>query len=265
MDLASPQMAEMVRNERFPKSAAYDTRWMLENQMGPNAVWLTEWLCEAMALKPGMRVLDMGCGKAMSSIFLAREFGVRVWANDLWVDAADNWRRVCEAGMEDLICPIHAEAHALPYAEGFFDAIVSIDSYHYYGTCDLYLRYMTSFLRPGGQLGMVVPALMQPFEENRVPSYLSGETPGSVRFWDPAECFSIRTLDWWRRHWEQTRLVDVQCADTLADGWRHWLQWVEALDAVGLGFPEEPPALRADEGRYLGLARLVATRAERTP
>ena len=29
-----------------------------------------------MELEPGMRVLDMGCGKAISSIFLAKEFDV---------------------------------------------------------------------------------------------------------------------------------------------------------------------------------------------
>ena len=29
-----------------------------------------------------MRVLDLGCGRAMSSIFLRREFGVQVWATE---------------------------------------------------------------------------------------------------------------------------------------------------------------------------------------
>jgi hypothetical protein len=33
-------------------------------------------------------VLDLGCGRASSSIFLRREFGVQVWAADLWFSAA---------------------------------------------------------------------------------------------------------------------------------------------------------------------------------
>ena len=81
--------------------------------MGPNVLWLTEWLCEKMELKPGMRVLDMGCGKALSSIFLAKEYGAQVWANDLWIPAAENWQRIKEAGLENQIFPVHAEAHAL--------------------------------------------------------------------------------------------------------------------------------------------------------
>ena len=64
--------------------------------MGPNALWRMEWLGADMDLKPGMRVLDMGCGMAMSRIFLTREYGVRVWANDLWISATDNGKRIQE-------------------------------------------------------------------------------------------------------------------------------------------------------------------------
>ena len=60
------RLKEMLTLERYPLSAKYSPEWVLENQMGPNALWLMEWLCEIMDLKPGMRVLDMGCGKAMS-------------------------------------------------------------------------------------------------------------------------------------------------------------------------------------------------------
>lgn len=106
-----------------------------------------------------MRVLDMGCGKCLSSVFLARQFGVQVWATDLWIKADDNWQRIREAGLEDRIFPIHAEARSLPYAGGFFDAIVCVDSYIYYGTDDLYLNYFHKFVKPGGQIGIVVPGL----------------------------------------------------------------------------------------------------------
>ena len=36
-----------------------------------------------MDLKPGMRVLDLSCGKAISSIFLEKEFVLQVWAAGL--------------------------------------------------------------------------------------------------------------------------------------------------------------------------------------
>ena len=57
--------------DRFPRSAGYDAAWVMEEPFGANPLWLTEWLCEQMPLQPGMRVLDLGCGRAKSSVFLA--------------------------------------------------------------------------------------------------------------------------------------------------------------------------------------------------
>jgi cyclopropane fatty-acyl-phospholipid synthase-like methyltransferase len=76
--LRMDEVKSLLKKAKFPRSAAYDEDWMMDNQMGPNVLWLVEWQCEVLPLKPGMRVLDLGCGKAMTSIFLAREFGVRV-------------------------------------------------------------------------------------------------------------------------------------------------------------------------------------------
>lgn len=65
-------LQKLLKNEKFPLSNKYDPQWVLDNEMGPNALWLTEWLTRDMDLTPGMRVLDMGCGKCLSSVFLAQ-------------------------------------------------------------------------------------------------------------------------------------------------------------------------------------------------
>jgi len=124
--VTNEELREALTFPQFPLSAKYDPEWMIVNEMGPSSVWLTEYLVQAMELESGMRVLDMGCGKAMSSIFLAREYGVQIWANDLWISPTDNWQRIREAGVEELVFPIRAEAHALPYAEGFFPSSSAI-------------------------------------------------------------------------------------------------------------------------------------------
>ncbi|MEX1008052.1 MAG: methyltransferase domain-containing protein [Acidimicrobiia bacterium] len=116
----------------YPRTSAYDPKWVFLNHMGPNVVWLTEWLTQVLDLQPGMRVLDLGCGTAISSIFLAREFGVQVWASDLWISPDDNARRIAETDVADRVLPISVEAHTLPYAAGYFDAIVSVDAFHYF-------------------------------------------------------------------------------------------------------------------------------------
>ncbi|MCL2489098.1 MAG: methyltransferase domain-containing protein, partial [Oscillospiraceae bacterium] len=141
--------------KKYPKTEKYDVSWIEKNWMGPNPLWLLEDVCEHMDLRPGMKVLDMGCGKGITSIFLAKEFGVTVFANDLWISATDNLRRFEEAGVADRVFPIHAEAHALPYAEEFFDAVIAIDCYHYFGTSESYFPDVFSKLvKSGGQFGI---------------------------------------------------------------------------------------------------------------
>ena len=108
---------ERLTSERFPRASKYNPEWVLAGVSGgANPLWMTEWLTEALDLRPGMRVLDLGCGRALSSVFLRREFGVQVWATDLWFSAAENIRRVQDAGVADGVFPIRADARSLPFA-----------------------------------------------------------------------------------------------------------------------------------------------------
>jgi cyclopropane fatty-acyl-phospholipid synthase-like methyltransferase len=146
---------DRLRAEQFPRASQYHPEWVIASASGgANSLWLTEWLTTAMDLRPGMRVLDLGCGRASSSIVLHREFGVQVWATDLWFSASDNMQRIRDAGVEDGVFPLHAEARSLPFAPDFFDAIVCIDSFPYFGTDDLYLNYLAHFVKPGCQIGI---------------------------------------------------------------------------------------------------------------
>lgn len=225
--------------ERFPRSAKYDPEWMQTNQMGPNPLWLAEWLCEAMDLQPDMRVLDLGCGKALSSIFLAKEFNVEVWATDLWIKPTENWTRICDASAQDRVTPIYSDARSLPYAQGFFDAVVCVDSYIYYGTDDLYLDYLVKFVKPGSQIGMVSPGFAQDID---------GPLPEHLRpFW-AQECWSWHPAEWWHQHWARTELVDVECAENMPEAWEVWKRHERGSDAE---------VVEADQGQYMGLIRMV--------
>ena len=249
-----------LADARFPRSSRYDPAWVFENQMGPNVLWLTEWVAEAMALEPGMRVLDMGAGRAISSIFLAAEYGVEVWANDLWIGATDNWARIRAAGMEGKVHPIHAEAHDLPYAEGFFDAALSMDSYQYYGTDDLYLRRFSALVRSGGRIGIVVPGLHRDFDGS-VPGYLTRKQRSGNVFWD-ADCWCFHTAAWWRSLWSRYPFVEVELCEAMPDGGALWQQWERALLPWGgrKAFPSDLESVEEDANRYLTFVRAVARR-----
>lgn len=240
-----------MRSKRFPRASAYNPEWVLAHASGgANSLWLTEWAASALELQPGMRVLDLGCGKAASSIFLSREFDVQVWATDLWFSATENAERIRDAGVADRVFPIHADARSLPFAAGFFDAIVSIDAFPYFGTDDLYLNYVVQFVREGGQLAHAGAGLMKEVSEE-VPEHLQG-------MWSQ-DLWCLHSPGWWRRHWSRTGLVDIQEAGTMPEGWKVWLEWQREVA------PEnelEINTLEADGGRYLGYVRLIARRLE---
>ncbi len=248
------QLIELLARPEFPRASKYDAHWIIENQMGLNSILLTEWVCQAMDLKPGMRVLDLGCGRALSSIFLAKEYGVQVWAADLWIGANENYQSILAAGLGDCIFPLHLDARSLPFAEGFFDAILCIDAYIYFGTDDLYLDYIHKFLKPGGRIGMAVPGFMQE---------LTGPLPEHLLpFW-AQECWTWHTVAWWKNLWARTGLVEVESADNLPDGAQIWLNWKKARFTAGDQSDfvrSDIQVLEADGGRYMGFVRMTATR-----
>ena len=229
----------------FPRSAKYD-HLATGNLMGPHVLWLLESLCTCVEFTPGMRILDLGCGKAVSSIFLATEFGAQVWATDLWIAANENWKRIRQARLENSVFPIHAEARALPFAEEFFDAIVSVDAYHYFGTDDFYLEKIVRFLKPRGQLAIACPGYKRELHNTEVPEYLR-----DAYFHEGWHSF--HTPAWWRHHWEKTGAVEVICADEVPESAEIWKSTIQ---------PDSPdaPIVLADDGKLLTFSRVVARR-----
>ncbi|MET8245936.1 methyltransferase domain-containing protein [Streptomyces sp. NPDC005202] len=258
---STDDLTSRLTHARYPHSNRYDVRWIVDNQMGPHPLWLLEWLAPALgldSLPSGARVLDLGCGRALTSVFLAREYDLRVTAADLWIKPDENPRRVAEAGVADRVLPVYAEAHDLPFGEGTFDAIVSIDAYQYFDTNDLYLPTLTRLLKHGERIGVVVPALREEPEGVEPPEHLK-------LYWDP-DFWAFHSPAWWRRHWTRSGAVAVEAADWQPDGWRDWLLWSEVCaeespSEVMAGMARESAAmLRADEGRALGFARVVGRR-----
>jgi SAM-dependent methyltransferase len=243
----------LLVSERFPRSSLYHPEWVMSSLSGgANSLWLTEWLTATLDLRPGMRVLDLGCGRASSSIFLHREFGALVWATDLWFNVSENAQRIRDAGVGDGVFPIHADARSLPFGLDFFDAIVCIDSYIYFGTDDLYLNYLARFVKPGGRVGIAGAGLMQEIE---------GPVPEHLRQWWTNDLWCLHSAAWWRRHWDRTGIMDIEMADTLPDGWRLWLDWHKVVASDNTA---EINALEADRGDYLGYVRLVGRRRVET-
>lgn len=243
-----------MSNVHFPRSAKYNPAWLTAGASGgANPLQLTEWLCSAIDLTPNMRVLDLACGRAMSSVFLHREYGVQVWATDLWFDVTENLHRIRDAGVEANVFPIHADARALPFANEFFDAIICIDALPYFGTDETFLPNLARFVKPGGTIAFAGAGLVREID---------GDLPEHLAAWWEPPMWSLHAPEWWRRHWERTAIVDIESADVMVDGWQHWLTWHRQIAPDNL---VEISAVEADAGRFLGYGRVIARRRADAP
>jgi cyclopropane fatty-acyl-phospholipid synthase-like methyltransferase len=243
---------QLLKDPRYPRTCTYDPDWIVSLEMGCPTFWLLESLCAALELEPGMRALDLGCGKAGGSIFLAREYGMQVWAVDLWVNPTENLERIHQAGLEAQVFPLRAEARQLPFAEGFFDVLIAVNSLWFFASDDTYLgKHLIPLVRPGGQYGAVLPGFRKEIAADfpaNLPAHLE-------KYWDSCALAAWHSADWWRQHWLKAGGVNVTLADDFPDdeGYQTYLRW-EQIMAYDERLAEE------DAGRNVTFVRLAARR-----
>ncbi len=112
-----------------------------------------ELICRKLALQPGMRLLDVGCGWGGMALHAATHYGVDV----VGITISDNQaelarRRVADAGLAERV-----EIRIQDYrdiTDGPYDAISSIGMFEHVGLAHLkdYFSILKGLLSPGGRL-----------------------------------------------------------------------------------------------------------------
>ncbi len=110
----------------------------------------------------------------MTSVFLVKEYGFRVYACDLWSEPESHLLFFREMGLTDeQITPVKADATTFPFEPAFFDAIVSIDAYHYFGTDPtLFDKKLLPTLKSGGYIYIAIPGMKKDCHDNLPPELL---------------------------------------------------------------------------------------------
>merc|ERR1712018_372069 len=115
----------------------------------------TKEIVDPIGLKPGMKVLDIGCGTGGSAFYMARNFGCEV----LGLDLSDNMLAVAyehKATMEEkvqhLVSFRFLDATLAIFPENYFDVVYSRDAIMHIADKELLYSKVLNWLKPGGQL-----------------------------------------------------------------------------------------------------------------
>ncbi|MDK2413398.1 methyltransferase domain-containing protein, partial [Aphanizomenon sp. 202] len=109
--------------------------------------------CARLSLRPGMRVLDVGCGTGGSAIYMARHYGVHVHGVDLSTNmihiAIERQGKLEEPLKKKLQFEI-SDILTVDYERESYDVIYSRDSIFHIPEKQKLFRHIYRWLRPGG-------------------------------------------------------------------------------------------------------------------
>ena len=203
----------------YPELAEYTRDEIYADFFGGGGLYLAAHMTRTLRLKPGDIVLDLGCGKGPTSIFLAKRFGVKVIAVDLWTSAAFLDDKFTARGYRDRIVPLNLDVtKPLPFAENYFDAIFCLNSFNFYGGSVEFVQRLLTHLKPGGQLCVGSEVLSDEFTAGQLqhPPYVF-----AFQLPPPNEHINVfeddfkrqHTPGWWRDLFEQAGLNVEHCAE----------------------------------------------------
>lgn len=121
-DFSADDGENFVRREYARLAATYDRRWATYVRRSVAAT------CARLQMKPGLKLLDVGCGTGVMLHELEQDpRAARLTGVDLSPDMLAIARRRLGAAVEVM----EAHAHALPFADESFDAVVSTSAFHF--------------------------------------------------------------------------------------------------------------------------------------
>src|SRR5262252_9140287 len=121
---------------------------------------ITEKTMRLMELRPGERVLDLGCGSGWATRLLARVVseGPEGFGQVVGVDISDEMIRQARAASKDFenVMFVVGSAAEIPWEENFFDKVLSVESFYYYPDQDRALAELFRVMAPRGRLFILI-------------------------------------------------------------------------------------------------------------
>ncbi len=233
---------------KYIKSEKYNTPNLQAKIMGPNPVKLEEELLLNCKIPDNAVVCDLGSGQGLTSVFLAKEYGFTVYAADLWSDPEENRKFFDEAGLDEKqIIPVKADATDLPFEKEFFDAVVSTDSYNYFGRDVNYLDdKLLPFVKSGGYVYIAIPGMKKDCHDN-LPKEL-------LLSWTPEQLDYMHDVNYWSKIVGACKSAESVSVSEMESNEEVWADWLKQENEYAVG---DRKAMEAGGGKYLNFIKIV--------
>ena len=233
---------------KYIKSEKYSTPQLMAKIMGPNPVKLEEELLIDNKIPNGAVVCDLGSGQGLTSVFLAKEYGFTVYAADLWSNPEDNRKFFDEMGLNSKqIIPLKADATDLPFEKDFFDAVVSTDSYNYFGRDERYLdEKLLPFVKKGAYIYIAIPGMKHDCHDNLPPELLLS--------WTPEQLDYMHDVSYWTETVSKCKGADVISVKEMESNDEVWADWLAQDNEYAAG---DRKSMEAGGGKYLNFISIV--------
>lgn len=232
----------------YIKSKKYDTKAINDKIMGPNPIKLEEELLADNKIPAGSKVMDLGSGQGVTSIFLAKEYGFNVYAADLWSEPEENQKFFSDMGLSNnQITAVKADATDLPFEKEFFDAVVSVDSYNYFGRDESYLdKCLLPVIKSGGYIYIAVPGMKKDMHDNLPKELLLSWTPEQMEY--------MRDVKYWTEIVEKSKNVEVISVREMKSNEEVWNDWLKQENEYAAN---DRKAMKAGAGKYLNFIAII--------
>lgn len=232
----------------YIKSEKYNTPALLEKIMGPNPIKLEEELLLDNLIPKNAVVCDLGSGHGLTSIFLTKEYGFTVYAADLWSDPDENRKFFDSMGIDkDNLIPVKADATDLPFEKEFFDAVVSTDSYNYFGRDENFLDdKLLPFVKSGGYIYIAIPGMKKDCHDALPPELLLS--------WTPEQLDYMHDVEYWSDMVSKCKGADVISVNEMESNDEVWADWIAQENEYAIG---DRKAMEAGGGKYLNFIKII--------
>ena len=233
---------------KYIKSEKYNTPELMSKIMGPNPVKLEEELLIDSKIPENAVVCDLGSGQGLTSVFLAREYGYTVYAADLWSDPEENRKFFDEMGLSrEKIIPVKADAENLPFNKEFFDAVVSTDSYNYFGRDENYLDdKLLPYVKSGGYIYIAIPGMKKDCHDNLPKELLLSWTPEQLEY--------MHDVEYWSKMAGKCQGAEVIAVSEMESNDEVWADWLMQDNGYAKG---DRRSMEAGGGKYLNFIKIV--------